>query len=116
MESNTLHPNNTSNTVEIWTDGSCNWKNRRGGIGIYMKQGPNTFEHFEGFKNTSIGRMELAAILIALKQIKNTNHTFILYCDSQYAINCMNTWIDSWSDFQFVGKKNDDLLRELQIN
>lgn len=100
--------------IIIYSDGSCNWKTRKGGIGIYMNE--NNKEHYfwNAFENTSIGRCELLGILKSLRLIQNKQLKIIIFCDSQYAINCCNLWINKWvASGEILYKKNKDILMEL---
>lgn len=104
----------SSKFIQIWTDGSCYYKTREGGIGIYIEiDAQPHISFYKGLDNTSVGRTELFGILMGMRLIKEKHHLVELYCDSQYAINCMNGWIESWSEYAFVGKKNIDLLKAL---
>jgi ribonuclease HI len=96
--------------VIIYCDGSCNWKNRFGGYGVFLVDGENKVEFFEGEKDTTIGRMELKGVISSL-QLLQSNEEAVIYCDSEYATNCVNkNWLKDWNEFKFVGKKNADLL------
>lgn len=107
--------------VVIYTDGSCYWKTKDGGFGIYLKyfiDGELKAEkrYFMGFKNTKVGRMELMGILFALKFIKRKDIQIDLYCDSQYAINCFNLkWLEKWEQLGYNNIKNEDLCKPLLI-
>jgi ribonuclease HI len=107
---------NTSNTIKlvepifIWTDGSCYRK--IGGIGVYMKYKDKEKSIRIGYKNTKIGRMELKAIIIALRHIKNKNSHIILYSDSQYVVKGINIWLQGWIARCWSGIANVDLWEQ----
>ena len=103
------------NTVQVWTDGSCFWGDKVGGIGIYMRYGNHELEFCKGFKETKIGRMEVLAIIFALKLITRKDVNVILYGDSQYALNLINKgWAEDWlATNNFNNKANFDLMEPL---
>lgn len=71
---------------KIFVDGSCR-ANGNGGIGVvWLKNGEKVLEFSKGFTNTTNNRMELTAILIALKSIKNPIDSLEIVSDSEYAI------------------------------
>lgn len=98
--------------VTVYTDGSCWWKTKRGGIGIYMQYQQHELKYFEGcYINTSIGRMELLAVIKALQLLEDKTVKVTFYCDSQYVVNTCSIWAIDWERFDFVGRKNVDLLK-----
>ena len=78
--------------INVYTDGSCSWRTREGGIGILIKYSDaknNQFnlKYYKGFSNTTIGRMELLGILYGMKLLTTTDLKVRIYCDSKYAVN-----------------------------
>jgi ribonuclease HI len=62
---------------------------------------------------TSNNRAELTGILRALEYIEaDSEAKYVLISDSQYSINCIETWYAGWvkSPDKLVGKKNLDLI------
>tara|TARA_B100000401_G_scaffold244797_1_gene166026 strand:- start:1032 stop:1445 length:414 start_codon:yes stop_codon:yes gene_type:complete len=57
-------------------------------------------------------RMELTAVIEALKFAKNQN-TIEIYSDSQYVIKGITQWIDNWIKKDWKKVKNVDLWKEL---
>ena len=61
-------------TVVIYTDGSAHYKDKMGGLGVYIKfgTGSNIKEKIisKGYSNTTNNRMELRAVIEAMKAIK----------------------------------------------
>jgi len=114
---NPPHLDNLKNkTVIAYTDGSCWWKDRIGGVGVYLKWGKFESHYTQGYANTSVGRMELLGLITAMQLVTDKNFRLEIYCDSQYAINCINKrWVWTWQQFKYAGKKNEDLLKELLI-
>lgn len=59
--------------VTIFCDGSCYWKLRKGGSGVYIQWNDNEYFIQQGYENTTISRCELRAILLALNALNNKN-------------------------------------------
>lgn len=70
--------------ITIFTDGSCYWKIKKGGIGVYMIcDGEETFIS-KGYKKTTIGRCEMRALLTAIQSLrKDIPISATVYSDSQ---------------------------------
>lgn len=100
--------------ITIYTDGSCcNATGNKGGYGIVLING--TVKQFSGgsFINTTSSRMELKAIVEALKKCHSGDDVTV-YSDNQYAVHTIkNKWIFRWEKQQWQGRKNADLLQEL---
>ena len=100
--------------LNIYCDGSCSWRNRRGGFGVVIYRENKIIEEIsEGaYFDTTISQMELLAMIISLQKIKEYNEESIIYSDSEYTTNMINQkWLKSWKEFEFVGKKNSDFLQ-----
>ena len=92
----------------IFTDGSCR-ANGDGGLGIvWLKNGKKVFEYSKGYKDTTNNQMELKAIYLALKSIKNTIDSLEIVSDSEYALGCI--FNSKWNP-----KKNKDLIRKIKL-
>lgn len=76
-------------TYECYTDGAFSSARNQGGLGVvFIKNGIKIYEYSKGFKNTTNNRMEMGAVLIVLKSIKNPIDNLIIYTDSMYVIGC----------------------------
>jgi ribonuclease HI len=101
--------------IHVYTDGSSRGNPGPGGYGIVMEQkGSNYFKEFsEGFRKTTNNRMELLAVVEALKKIKKDNQKIIIYTDSKYVVNSVEKkWVFAWQKNNFKKKKNIDLWLE----
>lgn len=106
------------NNIEIFTDGSCNYKNKLGGCGVFINSNPPKFIS-KGFKNTTVGRMEIMALYYALRNLPQGLIHVTIYSDSQYVVNSvMEEWVVGWEKNNFKFAKNGDLwknvLREIR--
>ena len=70
--------------IIIYTDGSSRGNPGPGGYGIVMEHCKTGFvkEYSKGFKLTTNNRMELMAVIEALKKLKQTNLKITVYTDS----------------------------------
>jgi ribonuclease HI len=98
--------------IEIWTDGSCNWKTGDGGIGIYIRYENSEKSIQMGYRNTKTGRMELKAVILALNEVKDKSDRITFYCDSMYVINSITLWLDTWIFRSWIGVANKDLWEQ----
>lgn len=102
--------------IEIYTDGSSKGNPGKGGYGIIIlfKKSNYLKEFSEGFRNTTNNRMELFAVIEALKKIKSYSYLIHIYSDSKYVVNAINNnWILKWKLKNFYGVKNSDLWKSL---
>lgn len=81
--------------VEIWTDGACKGNPGPGGWGAWLRSGDRERELFGGEELTTNNRMELTAVIEALRAL--TRPCVVnLHVDSTYVMNGMSTWIAGW--------------------
>lgn len=105
-------------TLTIYTDGACSGNPGNGGYGIVMLYGAHRKEISKGYRRTTNNRMELLAVITALKALKEPC-TVNLYSDSKYVIDSITKgWVYSWQKKGWVksDKKkalNVDLWEEL---
>ena len=85
--------------IEIWTDGSCNFKNRVGGWGVVIVINSVEVELSGSAINTTNNAMELTAVLKGLSAIPIPAEVEI-YTDSEYVKNGIenNGWVHRGSD------------------
>ena len=78
----------TGNYV-LYTDGAYSSLRDQGGIGlIILKDDKKILEYSEMYKGVTNNVMELGAVIIGLKAIKNCIHSLIIFTDSMYVIGC----------------------------
>src|SRR3546814_13492074 len=80
--------------VDIWTDGACKGNPGLGGWGVLLRQGRHKKELYGGQPDTTNNRMELMAVIEALKALKR-RCTVVVHTDSQYVQKGMCEWIRS---------------------
>lgn len=101
--------------VRIYTDGACSqngtWK---GGWGyVILNNGGGIASKGNGSEdNTTNSRMEIKAVLEALKTVKEPSE-IIIVSDSSYVCNTINEWLDKWIDKGILEtKSNTDQWKE----
>lgn len=96
--------------VEIFTDGACKGNPGPGGWGAILRYGAAEKEISGGEKNTTNNRMEISAVLEALKCLKEPCEV-TLYSDSQYVCNALNLgWAKKWKANNWMRNKKDPAL------
>lgn len=97
--------------VEIYTDGACSHNPGPGGWAAVLLYQEHIKELSGGATETTNNRMELTAVIEALRALKTTCRVTV-YSDSAYIVNCFQQkWYINWEKKGF--KKNEDLWREL---
>lgn len=99
--------------VTIFCDGSCYARHpeKLGGFGVYLQSDSGESWISKGYSGTTISRMELRAILYAIKAIEiNTRTTVTIYSDSQYAVNTIKNKGFDWERGLLVGCDNYDII------
>ena len=101
--------------IKVYTDGACSGnqskENRGGYAAIIFKSGEEPLKISGGYQNTTNNRMELKAVIEALKRI-HLNSPVTVYSDSQYAVNGITEWMPKWIKKGKI-EKNGDLWIEL---
>ena len=94
--------------VEIFTDGACSGNPGAGGWGVILRHKDIEKELSGGAADTTNNRMELTAVIEALKALK-TVCNITLYTDSKYVMNGINEWLPNWkrNNWKTSNKKND---------
>jgi len=95
--------------VEIFTDGSCFGNPGPGGYGALLRHGTNEKE-ISGFcPSTTNNRMELMAVIEALKLLKSHSRVHV-FTDSNYVCKGITTWIYSWRKRNWLNSQNKPVL------
>ena len=103
--------------IKIYTDGACKGNPGVGGWGAIIMQNDKNIELFGGENETTNNRMELMAVIMALKEI-SSNLELTIYTDSTYVQKGISEWIKNWkvNNWRSSSKKpvkNKDLWIEL---
>jgi len=108
---------NAGQPIEIFTDGACSGNPGPGGWGAILRIGSIEKELFGGEADTTNNRMEMMAVISALKLLKRPVKASV-YTDSKYVQQGISEWIHNWKKRGWItaGKqpvKNVDLWKEL---
>lgn len=77
------------NDLQIYTDGAYSPLRDQGSVGIVILQdGKKILEYSNKYERTSNNQMEIGAVIIALRLIKESHDSITIYTDSQYVIGC----------------------------
>ena len=95
--------------VEIFTDGACSGNPGPGGYGSILKYGDNQKEISGCDQNTTNNRMEMTAVIEALKQLKRPCKIRI-YTDSRYVKDGMTLWMPSWLRNNWMNSQKKPVL------
>ncbi len=104
--------------IEIFTDGACKGNPGPGGWGALLRYGRHEKQLYGGERLTTNNRMELMAVIQALRALKRSSRISIT-TDSQYVKNGITQWIHSWkrNGWKTAAKKavkNADLWQALE--
>ncbi|MBQ7659776.1 MAG: ribonuclease HI [Alphaproteobacteria bacterium] len=94
--------------VEIYTDGACSQNPGVGGWAAVLRYKDVQKEISGGALETTNNRMELTAVIEALKALK-TRCNITLYTDSKYVMSGITEWLVNWkkNNWKTANKKNE---------
>lgn len=98
--------------ITIFTDGASSGNPGPGGWGAIISYEKTVTELGAGEKMTTNNRMELTAVLEALKFIveeHKNNLPITLYTDSSYVANGITTWIKGWQRRGWTNQAGDQI-------
>lgn len=99
-----------SQQLIIYTDGAARGNPGPGGYGIVLLWKGIRKEFSQGYRLTTNNRMELLAVIVALRSLTREGVNIIIYTDSSYVVNSVEKgWVFNWQRTGFKGKKNADL-------
>lgn len=102
-----------SKELIIYTDGSSRGNPGPGGYGAILQFAGKHKELSGGYQRTTNNRMELMAVIAALKALNRDGLKITVYSDSQYVVKAVEQgWLKNWIATNFKGKKNKDLWLE----
>ena len=95
--------------VEIFSDGACSGNPGPGGYGALLRYGSETKEISGCQAFTTNNRMELMAVIEALRKIKRPCKIRVV-TDSKYVIKGMTEWISGWVQRNWVNSRKKPVL------
>ena len=104
--------------IDIYTDGACRGNPGPGGWGALLIYKDTDKTIYGGEKNTTNNRMEMTAIIEALKIVK-MDCNITLYTDSKYVMDGITKWLLNWKKKGWMTSnkkpvKNKDLWQVLE--
>lgn len=105
--------------IIIYTDGACSGNPGPGGWGAVLMHDEHQKEIWGAEPMTTNQRMELTAVIEALKAVKVTGWDIAVFSDSAYIVNAFNqNWLQNWQNNGWKNSKkelvaNRDLWEEL---
>lgn len=96
----------------VYTDGACLGNPGPGGYAAVLTYKGKRKELSGGFRLTTNNRMEIKAVIEALKAIKSPEKYKIrIYTDSRLIVNAYNLgWLEKWASKNWVRKGNDRVI------
>lgn len=99
--------------VEIFADGACSGNPGPGGFGAILRYGEKVREISGCEPETTNNRMELRAVIEALKLIKRPSRIRVT-TDSTYLVKGMSEWVYQWMKKNWISSSKKPVLnREL---
>jgi len=103
--------------VQIYTDGACRGNPGIGGWGASLSYNGTHKEIYGGELETTNNRMELTAVIEALKILKQPSELTV-NSDSKYVLSGINEWLPNWKkrNWKTASRKpvkNVDLWQQL---
>lgn len=95
----------------VYTDGASSGNPGPGGWAAIIDYGNKVLEIGDGDPKTTNNRMELTAVINALKKINKSENTKI-YTDSQYVVNGITSWIFNWQKNDWKTKNEKEVLNK----
>ena len=81
--------------VEIYTDGACKGNPGVGGWGAILRSSGTEKELFGGVPATTNNRMEMTAVIEALRTLTRPSEA-VVFTDSSYVQKGISEWIHGW--------------------
>jgi ribonuclease HI len=95
--------------VEIFCDGACSGNPGPGGYGAILRYGRNEKEISGAAPDTTNNRMELTAVIQALRQLTRPCLVSVT-TDSQYVVKGKTEWIGGWQRKGWINSKKEPVL------
>ena len=105
----------SNKNIDIYTDGACSGNPGKGGWGVYLKIDNEEIQLNGAKDNTTNNRMELTAVIEALKYLKCKSN-INLFTDSKYVMQGIKEWIHNWKKNNWKTSKREPVKnKELWI-
>lgn len=109
--------------IEMYTDGACSDNGSKENFGGYsvvvVKNNEIKLKIKRSDRNTTNNIMELMGVLTAIKIGKILNEKerqeIIIYSDSAYVVNTINTWMSGWANNGWIKRSDKKPPENLEI-
>lgn len=99
--------------VRVFTDGACSGNPGPGGWALTFLSDTGCMNMSGGEKVTTNNRMELLAVVNAMREIERVNDkktSYEIFSDSAYVVNAINQkWIEKWLMSSWKTAKGDEV-------
>ncbi len=92
--------------MEIFADGACRGNPGPGGYGAILRYGQRVKEVSGCRQRTTNNRMELLAVIEALRQLKRPCRVRVV-TDSNYVVKGMTEWISRWIKRDWINSQDE---------
>lgn len=96
--------------ILIFTDGSSRGNPGPGGWGVIVRLGTQVTELGGYEKHTTNNRMEMTAIIEALRFVGHEKDPITVYTDSKYTIDGATKWVNGWQKNGWKTKNKTEVL------
>ncbi len=100
--------------MEIFTDGACSGNPGIGGWGVILRYKNIEKELSGGEAETTNNRMELTAVIEALRALK-TVCNITLYTDSKYVMDGVTEWLPKWKCNNWKTANKRDCVKNVDL-
>lgn len=107
----------------VYTDGAYSSLRGQGGVGIVILENEKkVLEYSRMYKRTTNNQMELGAVIIALRVIKEPCDSITIFTDSQYVIGCATLgWrrkknVKLWEEYDLQFKRVSELCPSITFS
>ncbi len=99
--------------ITIYTDGACSGNPGPGGWGAVLMYGEHYKEITGAETDTTNQRMEVMAVIEALKAIKGSGWKVRVHSDSAYFVNAIQKgWLKNWQRNGWKNSKKEDVANQ----
>lgn len=82
--------------ITITTDGACSGNPGPGGYAATLQYGAHQRVLQGHARHTTNNRMELLAVIVALRALRKTGQVITVFSDSRYVVQGMTEWLSDW--------------------
>ena len=94
--------------VEIYTDGSCEPNPGNGGWAYVLYKGNETIIEWGTEEKVTNNKKDIMSVLYAMYGV-GENENVIIYSDSKYCVDGINSWMHKWKKKGWKRKRPGDL-------